>query len=78
MKILDFTSFRCPVPLVQTKLFVKNAQAGTRCRILLSDPGSIQDVPQILKKMGHLVEIQADGAEDQVVLNVEINGLRNI
>jgi len=62
---------------VQTKLFVKNAQAGTRCQILLSDPGSIQDVPQILEKMGHLVEIQTNGTENQVVLNVEIYGLRN-
>lgn len=50
---------------------------GTRCQILLSDPGSIQDVPQILKKMGHLVEIQTNGAESPVVLNVEIYGLRN-
>lgn len=63
---------------MQTKLFVKNAQAGTHCRILLSDPGSIQDVPQILKKMGHLVEIQTDEAANHVVLNVEIYGLRNI
>ncbi len=63
--------------MVQTKLFVKNAKMGTRCQILLSDPGSIQDVPQILKKMGHLVEIQTNGAESPVVLNVEIYGLRN-
>ncbi|MGB0832953.1 MAG: sulfurtransferase TusA family protein [Psychrobium sp.] len=72
MKILDFTLLRCPVPLVQTKLFVKNAEVGTRCRILLSDPGSIQDVPAILKKMGHLVEIQTDELTKQVTVNLQI------
>lgn len=57
---------------MQTKLFVKSAAKGTRCQILLSDSGSVQDVPAILKKMGHRVEIKTDNDSNRVILNVEI------
>jgi len=74
LKILDFSLLRCPIPLVQTKLFVKSAKGGTQCQILLSDPGSVQDVPAILKKMGHQIEIQQKSDNNLVVLTVIIKG----
>jgi len=67
LKILDFSLLNCPIPLVQTKLFVKGTKAGDIFQIILSDRGSVQDVPAILKKMGHHVEIQ-DQIESNIVL----------
>ncbi|MDP2560292.1 sulfurtransferase TusA family protein [Psychrobium sp. 1_MG-2023] len=55
MITLDFTAFRCPVPLVQTKLYLKQAKARDSFEILLCDPGSVVDVPKLLKKLGHQV-----------------------
>jgi len=40
----------------------------------LSDPGSVQDVPAILKKMGHQIEIQQKSDNNLVVLTVIIKG----
>jgi len=72
LKILDFSLLRCPIPLVQTKLFVKSAKAGDIFQIILSDPGSAQDVPAILKKMGHHVEIQNQKQRNIVLVTVKI------
>lgn len=77
MKILDFSLLRCPVPLVQTKLFVKNAKGDAKFQIILSDRGSIQDVPAILKKMGHQVETEVIAKKNVVLVTVKLNSLRN-
>ena len=58
MITLDFTQSRCPIPLVQTKLHLKQAKSGERFSLLLSDPGSLKDVPKLLKKLGHEIVLQ--------------------
>ncbi len=73
MKILDFSLLRCPIPLVQTKLFVKSANNGAQFQILLSDRGSVQDVPAILKKMGHHVETEVINEKNVVLVTVKLN-----
>ncbi|GIU51802.1 transcriptional regulator [Shewanella sairae] len=52
MVIIDLTSYRCPLPLVKVKLALKQLSSGESVRVLLSDPGSRQDVPRYLKKVG--------------------------
>lgn len=61
---------------MQTKLFVKSAKAGDICQIILSDPGSVQDVPAILKKMGHDVKIENRVEDNLVLVTVKIMNLR--
>ncbi|MGI1946566.1 sulfurtransferase TusA family protein [Shewanella glacialipiscicola] len=56
MIFIDLTLFRCPVPLVKIKLALKTMRDGEQLHILLSDSGSRRDVPQYLKKQGHVVE----------------------
>ncbi|GIU11887.1 MULTISPECIES: sulfurtransferase TusA family protein [Shewanella] len=56
MIFIDLTLFRCPVPLVKIKLALKPMRDGEQLHILLSDSGSRRDVPQYLKKQGHVVE----------------------
>jgi tRNA 2-thiouridine synthesizing protein A len=63
MIIIDLTAHRCPYPLVQTKMLLKQLAAGDKLQILLSDPGSRQDVPQFLKKIGRNVEVSSDTPE---------------
>ncbi|MCL1058223.1 response regulator SirA [Shewanella sp. Choline-02u-19] len=53
MIIIDLTAFRCPLPLVKVKLALKQLNPGQKLRVLLSDPGSKQDVPRFLKKVGY-------------------------
>ncbi|MEZ9822822.1 sulfurtransferase TusA family protein [Shewanella sp. 10N.286.45.A1] len=53
MIIIDLTAFRCPLPLVKVKLALKQIDTGEKLRVLLSDPGSKQDVPRFLKKVGY-------------------------
>ena len=52
MIIIDLTPYRCPLPLVKVKLALKQLSSGECIRVLLSDPGSRQDVPRYFKKAG--------------------------
>ncbi|GIU23898.1 sulfurtransferase TusA family protein [Shewanella sp. MBTL60-007] len=62
MIIIDLTPYRCPLPLVKVKLALKQLSIGDSIRVVLSDPGSRQDVPRYLKKAGycHIVEQDND------------------
>ncbi|WP_025821399.1 sulfurtransferase TusA family protein [Shewanella marina] len=60
MTIIDFSGQRCPIPLVQTKLALKQLEHGQSIEIVLSDSGSRRDVPAFLKKSGyHVTQIDA-------------------
>ncbi|MGI2258390.1 sulfurtransferase TusA family protein [Shewanella sp. GXUN23E] len=52
MEFIDLTAFRCPVPMVRVKMALKGLMPGMQLHVLLSDPGSRQDVPAFLKKHG--------------------------
>ncbi|MCL1048156.1 sulfurtransferase TusA family protein [Shewanella abyssi] len=69
MNIIDLTAFRCPLPLVKVKLALKQLNSGQKVRVLLSDPGSKQDVPRFLKKVGYHHEIFK---LDEYILALEI------
>ncbi|BDM64796.1 transcriptional regulator [Shewanella sp. NFH-SH190041] len=56
MLFIDLTAFRCPVPLVRTKLALKHLAPGEQLHILLSDTASRQDVPAFLQKQGHVLK----------------------
>jgi len=60
MIIIDLTGFRCPLPLVKVKLALKTLNTGDTIQVLLSDPGSIQDVPRYLKKSGYHHDVVLD------------------
>ncbi|WP_299806364.1 sulfurtransferase TusA family protein [uncultured Shewanella sp.] len=60
MIIIDLTQYRCPLPLVKVKLALKQLAVGERIRVVLSDPGSRQDVPRYLKKAGFCHKVFED------------------
>ncbi|GLP94768.1 sulfurtransferase TusA family protein [Paraferrimonas sedimenticola] len=50
MERLDLRSENCPIPLITVKLKLKQMAAGEQLCVLLSDPGSVKDVPRLLAK----------------------------
>jgi len=70
---LDFTQSRCPIPLVQTKLHLKAAKSGDTFCLILSDPGSLSDVPKLLKKLGHQVKVLDSSDENIYKYIVSLN-----
>ncbi|TRX56990.1 sulfurtransferase TusA family protein [Thalassomonas sp. M1454] len=53
----DATAEKCPVPLVQTKLLIRQLESGQALKVLLTDPGSIQDIPKFLTMKGIRFEL---------------------
>ena len=52
---------KCPVPLIKTKLLLKQLSAGQSLTLLLTDPGSIQDIPRLLNGMGVIIVSTSKG-----------------
>ncbi len=44
---------KCPGPLVQLRLMMKEMCGGDRCIVTLNDSGSIKDITKLLKKKGY-------------------------
>lgn len=68
MEILDASAWRCPLPLLRVKLWLKAAEAGQQLRLLLRDSGSRQDIPAYVSRMGHAVEVLADDDEMLILM----------
>ncbi|WNC70145.1 sulfurtransferase TusA family protein [Thalassotalea nanhaiensis] len=60
---------KCPLPLVKTKLLLKQLTAGQSLTLFLADPGSIQDIPRLLSKLNIPFE-QSLIAEHQVKITI--------
>ncbi|QUM77679.1 sulfurtransferase TusA family protein [Moritella sp. 24] len=55
MQQLDLRCDTCPLPLIKVKLWLKQAELGTEIIVLLTDPGSRQDIPKFLISLGQAV-----------------------
>ncbi|WP_371372577.1 sulfurtransferase TusA family protein [Thalassotalea aquiviva] len=62
---------RCPLPLVKTKLLLKQLGAGQRLKLILTDPGSIADIPKWLTSQG--IEFSQNHQQDvvEIIINKE-------
>jgi TusA-related sulfurtransferase len=49
----DGSNEKCPVPLVNLRLLLKKMGKGDLCILILSDKGSIEDIPKLLNKLGY-------------------------
>ncbi|NRA61762.1 MAG: sulfurtransferase TusA family protein [Psychrobium sp.] len=72
MITLDFTHSCCPIPLVQTKLHLKTTKVSDRFIIILSDPGSLSDVPKLIKKLGHEIILMDKTCNNDVVYQITV------
>jgi len=56
-----------------TKLHIKKAQINDIFELILSDPGSIQDVPLLIKKLGHSISLLEQTSDNVCKYQVKIN-----
>ncbi|MCE9786973.1 MULTISPECIES: sulfurtransferase TusA family protein [Shewanella] len=70
MVLIDLTQSRCPEALVKAKMAMKRLLPGETLCLLLSDPGSRQDVPRFAKKQGYDCRIASD---ESAVLRLHVS-----
>ncbi|MEC7545455.1 sulfurtransferase TusA family protein [Thalassolituus sp.] len=51
--ILDATGLQCPMPLLKTKLALRELTSGQILKVIATDSGSQQDIPRYLEKTNH-------------------------
>jgi TusA-related sulfurtransferase len=49
----DASDEKCPLPLVNLRLCLKQMQKGDLCVLTIADTGSIKDIPKLLSKLGY-------------------------
>ncbi|QFI36470.1 sulfurtransferase TusA family protein [Moritella marina ATCC 15381] len=72
MQQLDLSDYACPLPLIKVKLWLKQAELGTEIIVLLTDPGSRQDIPKFLISLGNTVVELENSAS---ILRIQITKL---
>ena len=67
---LDARRLFCPLPVIRLQNCIKQQPAGTRVRIVATDPGSMNDIPQWCRISGHRV-VECDEIDHEFVFLVE-------
>lgn len=49
---LDARDWKCPRPLIETKLGLRRLSPGQKMRLIISDSGSQRDIPKWLANVG--------------------------
>jgi len=52
-RIIDARDTFCPGPLMELISYMKRASVGDEFELLSTDKGSINDIPEWVKKVGH-------------------------
>ena len=52
-RIIDARDTFCPGPLMELISYMKRANVGDELELLSTDKGSINDIPEWVKKVGH-------------------------
>ncbi|MGZ9898144.1 sulfurtransferase TusA family protein [Shewanella gaetbuli] len=68
MKNINLTSYRCPYPLVQVKLHMKQLTSGEALKVILSDTGSRRDVPAWAKNNGYQVDLLQQDKQQMAII----------
>lgn len=50
---LDVSGLSCPLPVLKTKKFLANLEAGSKIKIISTDPASLIDLRDFCTKTGH-------------------------
>jgi tRNA 2-thiouridine synthesizing protein A len=52
-RVIDARNTFCPGPLMELITYMKHAKLGDTLELLSTDQGSLTDVPEWIKKVGH-------------------------
>ncbi|HEY5738591.1 MAG TPA: sulfurtransferase TusA family protein [Gammaproteobacteria bacterium] len=67
---IDARRLFCPLPVIKLQDCIRRQVAGTRVRIVSTDPGSLNDIPTWCRISGHRV-LDIDDRETEFVFLVE-------
>jgi tRNA 2-thiouridine synthesizing protein A len=67
---IDARRLFCPLPVIKLQDCIARQAAGTRVRIVSTDPGSLNDIPTWCRISGHRV-LDIDDRETEFVFLVE-------
>ena len=67
---IDARRLFCPLPVIKLQNCIRQQAAGTRVRIVSTDPGSLNDIPAWCRISGHSV-LQIDDREIEFEFLVE-------
>lgn len=62
---------KCPEPLIQLRLLLKKMEPEDECIITITDTGSLDDIPKLLKKKGYHYTEHTKGA-GIVQINIKV------
>lgn len=69
MKIIDVKGKQCPMPLIETKKALKEADANESFKVLINNPTSAKNVTHFLKDNAIPFTEKTDGDEIEIVVN---------
>lgn len=64
---LNLTGLNCPLPVLKTKKFLANLEAGAQVKIITSDPASLIDLQDFCSKTGHKLIAQI---KDDIIITI--------
>ncbi len=61
---IDCVGLYCPEPIFKTRQALDRIEPGDVLEVLADDPGSEEDIPRLIKRLGHeLLEVTKEGRE---------------
>ena len=63
---LNLNGLNCPLPVLKTKKFLANLEAGNQVKIITDDPASLNDLQDFCSKTGNIL-ISQEEIEQQLV-----------
>ncbi|WP_368669082.1 sulfurtransferase TusA family protein [Paraferrimonas sp. SM1919] len=69
MVYLDYRHLHCPLPLVKTKMFLKEHASQLPITVLVKDSASISDLPKYLIKKGYNISCGANELGFEILIN---------
>jgi TusA-related sulfurtransferase len=61
---IDCVGLYCPEPIFKTRQGIDKIKSGEILEVLADDPGSQEDIPRLVKRLGHeMLEVSKEGTE---------------
>ena len=68
-KSIDCVGLYCPEPIFKTRQTLDTMDEGQVLEVLADDPGSEEDIPRLVKRLGHeLLEVTKEGREIRFII----------
>ncbi len=68
---LNLTGLNCPLPILKTKKFLANLEAGAQIKIITTDPASLTDLQDFCTKTGHKLITQNKENNNTIITIIE-------